>query len=259
VCASGDPRDSRYRASAYIELDSGESILIDAGPECRLQALRAGISRVSALLVTHCHADHLHGLDDLRVFSGSRPMPLYASPGSCREIRDRFPYIFAGRAEGGGIPSFDLIQVGARPGECFEAAGTRVMPIPISHGSSRILGFRIGGFAYLTDCSGIPAASLPLLADLDVLVLDGLRDRPHPTHFSIHEALCAVSAISPRKAYLTHLCHAHSHAEYSRLCRGYALELGMEADRAEPAYDGLEIGGIPELWAGARGPGPGRD
>jgi len=239
VCKSTDPRDARYRASALVRTDAGQSILLDAGPEFRLQAIRAGLTDLSALLLTHSHADHLHGIDDLRALSHDRAIPVYALPQVNSEVRQRFPYIFSAQTEGGGVPALELRDID--PGASFEAAGTRILPVPIKHGSRDILGFRIGDFAYLTDCSSIPESSLPLLAKLDVLVIDGLRDRPHSTHFSIEQAVRAAGIIRPRKAYLTHLCHEVSHGQALGLCRDYAVRQGLSEDLAEPAYDGLSF------------------
>lgn len=239
VCRSLDPRDSRYRASALVRTEAGASILIDAGPEFRLQAIRAGLTELSALLLTHSHADHLHGLDDLRPLSHDAAIPVHALPQVNAEIRERFPYIFSSQTEGGGVPSLELRDIDpARP---FSAAGTSILPIPIKHGSRDILGFRIGDFAYLTDCSAVPASSLPRLGGLAVLVIDGLRDRLHSTHFSIAQAIRAIADIRPRKAYLTHLCHEVSHAQAAGLCRDYAVAEGLPEGLVEPAYDGLAI------------------
>jgi phosphoribosyl 1,2-cyclic phosphate phosphodiesterase len=244
VCTSSDPRDSRFRASVLIRSSKGASILIDAGPEFRLQAIQAGLDRLSALLLTHSHADHLHGLDDLRALTHERALPVYAQRRVNAELRQRFPYIFQGQSEGGGVPALELRDI--EPGSRFAIDGQEILPIPIKHGSQDILGFRVGGFGYLTDCSAIPEASLPLLSGLECLVIDGLRNRPHPTHFSIKEAVIAAGRIAPRKAYLTHLCHEVSHVQAEGLCRVFAREAGLREDLVEPAYDGLEIEVKPE-------------
>lgn len=239
VCKSPDPRDSRYRASILLKASSGASILIDAGPEFRLQALHAGLRDLSALLLTHAHADHLHGLDDLRALTQRKSLPVYALGAVNRELRHRFDYIFKEHGEGGGIPSLELRDI--EPAHPFSVAGLDILPVPVKHGSRDILGFRLGRFAYLTDCSSIPDASLALLGGLEVLVLDGLRDRPHSTHFSIKEAVLAAGRICPGNAYLTHLCHEVSHVRAEGLCRVYAREAGVREDLVEPAWDGLEF------------------
>jgi phosphoribosyl 1,2-cyclic phosphate phosphodiesterase len=239
VCTSGEARDSRFRASVLIHSSKGASILIDSGPEFRLQAIQAGLNKLSALLLTHSHADHLHGLDDLRALTYERALPVYAQRRVNAELRQRFPYIFQGQTEGGGVPALELRDID--PGSKFAVDGQEILPIPIKHGSQDILGFRLGGFAYLTDCSAIPEASLPLLSDLECLVLGGLRNRPHPTHFSIKEAVLASGRIAPRKAYLTHLCHEVSHVQAEGLCRLYAREAGLREDLVEPAYDGQTL------------------
>ncbi|TFG79464.1 MAG: MBL fold metallo-hydrolase [Spirochaetales bacterium] len=233
VCSSMDPRDNRYRSSVLIEGNDGEHILIDAGPEFRLQALRAGLHHLDAVLVSHAHADHVHGLDDVRPLCRNRQMSVWASENDAAEIRERFSYAFRAGQPGGGKPRFDL---GIAPPEGVAIGRLRAIPVPLMHGDRRILGYRIGGLSYLTDCSGIPASSMPLLEGTDVLVLDALRTRPHPTHFSISEAFDVARLIAPGQLYLTHLCHDHSHQALEELCRKAGLPFP-----AFPAYDGLVV------------------
>ncbi len=228
VCRSRDPRNGRTRASVLVRT-KGVSLLIDTATEFRLQALREGIRSTDAILFTHAHADHLHGLDDIRPLCGSAPIPVYGSSNTLEEIRRRFDYIFHPRRKGGGIPRIDTFAVeGGRP---FSAAGVSVTPVPVRHGGLSVFGYRIGGMAYLTDCSEIPESSFPLLEDLDLLVLGALRYRSHETHFSVPEALAAIERISPRRALLTHFCHDIDHGTLKKeLPRGVA-----------PSYDGLTV------------------
>ncbi len=232
VCRSEDPKDRRSRASLWIQA-GGLSLLFDTATEFRLQALAAGISRVDALFVTHAHADHVHGLDDLRTLSHHGEIPLYSSPCTLEEIENRFSYIFRGPRTGGGKPRIRLIPLDPQ-GEPVRLSSPEgeleILPVPIFHGSMPIVGYRIGPFAYLTDCSEIPEESYRLLEGVRVLVLDGLRFRPHPTHFSVDQAIAAVRRIGAKEAYLTHLCHEVSYRELSDYL----------PDGIDPAYDGLK-------------------
>ena len=227
VCTSDDPRNSRTRCSAMVDVQ-GLRILIDTSTEFRLQALRGGIDRVDAVLYTHAHADHLHGLDDTRSLSWGGPIPLYASADTAREIRKRFEYIFTPSQKGGGKPKVDIVEIGP---DSFEVKNVRIQPIPIKHGDLDIFGFRIGGFSYLTDCSAIPGPSYSLLDGTEILVIGALRYRPHATHFSVSEALEACRRIGAQRAYLTHICHDLDHG---------TLEQELPPN-VRPAYDGLEI------------------
>jgi phosphoribosyl 1,2-cyclic phosphate phosphodiesterase len=233
VCRSSDPRDRRWRPSIYIEADDGAGLLVDTGPDLRTQALQFGVTRVDAILFTHGHADHVVGLDEVRRFNaiGRRTIPCYADAMTIGEIRQMFSYVFDPRApKGGGIPDIVLheIQGTFHPDG---AHGVEVVPVPVLHGERPVLGFRIGAFAYLTDCSRIPDPSWRLLQGLGVVVLDALRDRPHPTHFSLSEAVDAARRIGARQTYFTHICHDLPHeATCARLPGRMAL-----------AYDGLAV------------------
>ena len=208
----------------------GTSVLVDAGPDLRQQALTHDIRRLDAILFTHGHADHILGLDETRRFTGvqGRPMPCYGDEATLIDIRRMFAYVFdPATPRGGGLPSLELVTIAGE----VAINGHRVIPVPVMHGSRPILGFRVGGFAYLTDCSQIPDASWPLLHNLDVVVLDALRIRPHPTHFSLSEAVEAARRIAARRTLFTHMCHDLPHADTNA-----TLPDGMEL-----AYDGLTV------------------
>lgn len=227
VCTSENPKNKRSRASILIQ-NADYNVLVDTATEFRLQALAAGIARIDGVFFTHAHADHIHGLDDLRPLSHRKAIAVFADAETRAEIETRFSYIFNHQGQGGGVPRIHLHTV---RDEAVACCGLQVVPVPLLHGDLPILGYRCGSFAYLTDCSGIPEASFDRLHDLDVLILDALRYRSHPTHFSIEEALAVIKRIAPRRAYLTHLCHD---VEYETLLR--ELPPGVE-----PAYDGLEF------------------
>ena len=234
VCRSKDPHDNRYRASVLICGDAGERVLIDAGPEFRLQAVRAGLSRLDAVFITHAHADHIHGLDDVRPFTRGEPLPVWANAVAAEELRVRFAYAFDPPQQGGGVPKIKLMVV---PPEGVRVGGLHLLPVPLRHGILEILGYRIGTFAYLTDCSGIPDASFPLLAGVKTLVIDGLRKKPHPTHFSISQAADAARSLGVREAWIMHLCHESFHTELEEYCG----RLSSPDLTIRPAWDGLKL------------------
>jgi phosphoribosyl 1,2-cyclic phosphate phosphodiesterase len=229
VCASSDPRDRRSRASVAVR-DGERAFLIDTATELRLQALAVGLRRIDAVLMTHAHADHTGGFDDLRRFNelAGQHLPVYAAPATAAILWERFAYAFADHFPFyGGKPDLNLIEVVGS----FDLFGRTVVPVPVGHGHVSVLGYRFGDLAYVTDAKEIPPASLDLLRDLDVLVLNALRLRPHPTHLSLGEAVAIIEELRPRAAYLTHLSHELSHAEGSVL-----LPPGIEI-----AYDGLTV------------------
>jgi phosphoribosyl 1,2-cyclic phosphate phosphodiesterase len=236
VCRSENPRNSRMRCSVHLQTES-TSVIIDTTPEFRLQALRAGLNRLDAVVLTHAHADHIHGLDDIRPFSYHAPIPLYGSRPTLEEIRERFSYIFRTTQKGGGKPRIEPIAVDASP---FRVRDLTFTPLPVLHGNLRILGYRVGPFAYITDCSKMPEETLQLLEGVEVLVLNALRYTPHPTHLSIDEALSLIEVIKPRAGYLTHLCHDIDHEMLAQdLTRRHAR--GETSVLVEPAYDGLVL------------------
>lgn len=204
VCTSADPRNHRLRPGLWLELPAG-SLLIDTPIDLRVQALAHRIPRVDAVLFTHAHVDHTFGLDDLRIYNFRQraAIPCYGSEETLARLRQTFAYCFEPGQEGGGKPRLELVPVDGR----FEVLGTEVQPIPVWHGETAVLGYRLGRFAYVTDVSKIPEASFALLAGVEVLILGALRWRPHPTHFSIGEAIAAARRIGARRTLLTHLTH----------------------------------------------------
>jgi phosphoribosyl 1,2-cyclic phosphate phosphodiesterase len=234
VCSSTDPRNQRYRSSAWVEVRDGDatrSLLIDTATELRLQARRANLRRVDAVLFTHAHADHVGGLDDVRRFNDLQraSIPGYGNAETVGALRRQYGYAFEPGQHGGGKPRLELSVV--EPGIRFAAAQVAILPIGVRHGCLPILGYRIGDFAYVTDVSDLPAAALDSLAGLDLLVLGALRWRPHPTHLSVEQALAVVERLRPKRALFTHICHDLDHeATCERLPPGVAL-----------AYDGLRV------------------
>ncbi len=238
VCASADPRNRRTRAS--VMLDHGTTrVLIDASIDLRQQVLRERCDRIDAVLVTHGHADHVFGLDDVRMFNfrQKRPMPIYGNERTLEDLRRTFWYVFDGADDPSSRPQLTLNPVADR----FRVGSMSILPFTVIHGEMPILGYRVGRFAYITDGKRIPDASIPLLADLDLLVVNALRRSPHPTHFTLDEAIDTIRAIAPRRALLTHLSHEFDHDALAReLPEGIA-----------PAHDGLcvEVPADPEDYA----------
>ncbi|WP_255991123.1 MBL fold metallo-hydrolase [Chitinolyticbacter albus] len=229
TCTSPDPRNHRTRASAVIRSE-GKTLLIDTGPDLRSQALRANLLHVDAVLYTHPHADHIHGIDDLRAWCWLQKaaLPVYGNTLTIEHIKSRFTYTLLQPNEYWDKPVLTPIEVDVEP---FAAAGVRVQPIPLLHGRWPILGFRIGNVAYLTDVSEIPESSYALLQGLDVLILDCLREVPHPTHFGVAQSLAAAERIAATRTVLIHMTHElEYHALSARLPAG--IEVG---------YDGMCI------------------
>lgn len=230
VCRSTNPRNQRYRCAVLMRFPQG-NILIDTPPELRLQLLREKVSLVHAVLFTHYHADHLFGLDDLRPIPHrlGGPVPLYCTAEVERKIRDTFAYAFRPEAQQmpmGYVPKLTFQRITEAP---FTVLGQRVVPIPLVHAQFDVFGFRVDDVAYCTDVNRIPPESWPLLDNLRVLVLDALRFRPHPGHFSLDEALEVIARLKPARAYLTHMTHEIEHEAVNR-----QLPAGVEL-----AYDGL--------------------
>ena len=232
VCRSTNPRNHRTRSGVYVPASRG-GFVIDTSPEIRLQLVREGIEIVYAAVFTHSHADHIFGLDDLRI-CGHRleaPIRLYCEEPVERQIRAAFSYAFSAIEEHAhrfAVPRVEFERIGTAP---FEVLGQPLRPIRLLHGTLPILGFRLNDVAFCTDVSSIPSESWPLLEGLDTLVINALRDEPHPTHFSVGQALEAIERVKPRRAYLTHVSHSLDYeTTNARLPRGIEL-----------AYDGLKI------------------
>lgn len=233
VCRSTDPRDRRTRTGAVVE-SGGSRLLIDTPPEMRLQMVAAGLGHIDAVLYTHEHADHTHGIDDLRMFSltDRRPLPLHGPREALDHLRLSFRYIFDEDLKpyaGTSRPRLSLNPLEA--GRAVTLAGIEVLPIAFEHGHATVFGYRFGPLAYITDVKAVSARALELLQGVRVLVLNALWWRPHPTHLSIEEAVAAARAIGAERTFLTHLTHETGHAELlARLPAG-----------VEPAYDGLIV------------------
>ena len=229
VCTSTDPRDNRLRPSILISYD-GRNVLIDTTPDFRTQALRAGIDHLDAVIFTHSHADHIMGLDDVRPFNFRQKgqIPIFASPDTMASIHRCFEYIFDGVRKESNIPQLDARLI---HGEPFELFGLEFLPVPIMHGRQTIYGFRFGAAAYLTDHSDIPESSMEQLRGLDVLFLDALRYKPHPTHSTVDRSIKTVEILRPRRSFFTHICHDLGHERAESLLPPH-IRL---------AYDGLEI------------------
>lgn len=234
VCTSKDPRDNRLRPSVLIRFDAGgveRNVIVDTTPDFRQQVLAANVRRLDAVLYTHDHADHIMGLDDIRPFNYRRkdPIPVYASESTLKSLRRVFPYGFSGkRTHPGGVPRLDARVAGKDPIRLF---GMKFQPFEVHHGRKRILGYRFGRAAYVTDQTGFPRESLRWLRNLDVLFLGALRHEPHPTHSTVQQSLQWVERLRPARAFFTHICHDLSHEETNdRLPEGVSL-----------AYDGLRI------------------
>ncbi len=231
TCTSADPRNQRLRCSLVLGLPEG-NLLIDSTPDLRAQLLREKIGLVHAVLYTHDHADHVFGLDDVRLFPHylGGPLPMFCEEQVEQRIRKSFDYAFVPEARnyGGGVPQVVFRRIASEP---FDVLGQQVIPLRLHHGRFRVLGFRFGNIAYCTDTNGIPAESRELLEGLDLLILDALRDRPHPTHFSLAEAVEVARELRPKRTLFTHMAHELEHeATNGALPPGMAL-----------AYDGLRV------------------
>lgn len=274
VCTSNDPRDNRMRTSVLLSRN-GQNVLIDTTPDFRTQALRVGINQIEAVLLTHGHADHVMGFDDLRPLSvgRSQPMPVYGNKQAFEIVRRAFSYAFDGKPKLSTVPSVILKEIDGP----FELLGVKITPIPLVHGEMTVLGFRFGRAAYLTDFNSVPESSFALLQGLDDVILDALRDTPHPMHQTVEQALALVEKIKPKRAWFTHIAHDLGHAATNERLRkqGHAnVQLAYDGLRLEiatdhpatikdsefiiPRLDGLAVFTAPEEWrefyaAGGRG------
>ena len=229
VCRSDDPRDKRLRTSALVTTDGGEHILIDCGPDFRQQMLPLPCERLSAVLLTHEHYDHVGGMDDLRPYCHFGDIPVYGDAYTLEHINERIPYCFAAHPYP-GVPRITLHEVS--PTVMFSVGQTEILPLSVMHDQLPILGFRIGRLAYITDMRKLPTSTVPHLQGIGTLVVNALRPAPHHSHQSLEEALRVIEQLRPEVAYLVHMSH----------------HMGRYAD-VEPtlpphvhfAYDGLEI------------------
>jgi phosphoribosyl 1,2-cyclic phosphate phosphodiesterase len=228
VCTSSDPHDKRTRPSLLLEFD-GRVVVIDTSPDFRQQALRERMKRLDAVVFTHTHADHVLGLDDVRVFyfRQREPIPIFADSHSMDNIQRIFKYIFDQTYPYGGIAKLDPhVIIGP-----FDLWGERLTPLPVLHGSLPVLGFRFGRTAYVTDFSTIPDPTIPLLEGLDILILDALRHKPHPAHSNLEQSLAWVERLKPGRAFFTHIAHELGHEETN----------AMLPSHVRLAYDGLKL------------------
>lgn len=229
VCTSDDPNNHRFRTGVVIHGPHG-NLLIDTSPELRLQLLKTRLHRLDGVLYTHAHADHIMGLDDLRIFGFRQKssIPLFCELEVEQTIRRTFSYAFSDTVTLHSKPQLEFRRIGL---DAFTECGLKIQPIRLIHGVLPILGFRINNVAFCTDVSEIPAESRAQLLGLDVLILGAIRDEPHPTHFNIEQALEVIADLKPRKAYLTHISHTLEHAATNRRL----------PDHVELAYDGLRV------------------
>lgn len=233
TCTSPDPRDRRTRTAALVET-RGKRLLIDTPPELRLQLVAAGVDQVDAVVFTHAHADHVHGIDDLRALSVRQgtSLPAYGSRTTLAELVARFPYIFdPSIVVPAGTSKPELSTHDLEPGVTVSIAGVPVLPLALPHGAHDVFGYRVGAMAYLTDVKAVPDQVMADLKDLEVLVLNALLSRPHPLHLSIPEAVETAQRVGARRTFFTHLTHEHTHV---------ALAATLPAGIA-PAHDGLVI------------------
>ena len=234
VCTSTDPRDNRLRTSAMVETDEGVRIIIDAGPDFRQQMLRAKVRNIDAILLTHGHTDHIGGIDDVRAFNfvdypTIHIVDIYAAAHTVPTVRKVFDYAFE-KHKYRGVPVIDLHTIDeSRP---FEVKGVEIIPFSGRHSRFGITGYRIGGLVYMTDFKEIDDCEAEKLRGAEVMVVNGLRHKPHDSHFSIGEALDLIARVAPKRAYITHLSHEAGL---------YADSRSFLPENVELAYDGLEV------------------
>lgn len=229
TCVSADKRNTRTRCSSLIKLESGKTLLIDTGPDLRQQALREGFTQIDAVLYTHTHADHLHGIDDLRAFCQIQrsQIPLYGNQDAIQHINQKFGYALREPSNFWDLPVLKAVPINGP----FELFGQTIIPIPLKHGRSDIFGYRVGDIAYMTDVSEIPESSFSLLQGLKIVLLDCLREAVHPTHVNLEQSLAYAQKIAAESTYLIHMTHE---LEYNALSTRLPESVYV-------GYDGLKI------------------
>lgn len=229
TCTSSNPKNNRTRCSSIITLASGKNILIDTGPDLRNQTLREGIKNVDAVLYTHTHADHLHGIDDLRGFCqlNRQQIPLYAYKEAAEHIKSKFGYTLREPCDFWDLPVLAINEID----EPFQLFGIKITPIPVMHGRIQIYGYRIGNIAYMTDVSSIPESSFALLKGLDLLLIDCLRIKSHPTHINMEQSLAYVGQIKAKQSVLIHMTHELEYEATSKLLPNHVFV----------GYDGMKV------------------
>ncbi len=242
VCQSKDPKDNRLRCSALVETDDQKRILVDCGPDFRMQAIRAGIKELDALLLTHNHFDHCYGLDDLRPFAYFKPLATYADQIMSEALMSRWDYIFVHKYP--GVPKLELTTLHPSKVDSFKVGETLVTPIRCYHGKLPMLGYRIGPLAYITDCTRIEPRDIEKLYGVSHLIIDALRWHEHPTHYSVQQAMEIVDILQPKRTVFTHM--SHEMGLHSLFKERLMAELGETYPKAlldtiELAYDGMEI------------------
>jgi phosphoribosyl 1,2-cyclic phosphate phosphodiesterase len=248
VCRSGDRRDRRRRASIYVEGEAGERFVVDTGCDFRAQALSAGIHRLDAVFLTHAHADHLHGLDDLRPLTWDGPLPVYANRETLADLCERFAYVFKETQRGGGKPNLAPQVIDAPR----TLAGITVTPLAVKHGALDVLGyvFTEAGIsaAYITDCSQLPAAACARVQTCDTLVIGALREKEHPTHYNFSQVFALLAALCTtggdcrlRRVYFTHISHETSHADIEKRAAAWLAASSLPLLSIAPGSDMLRL------------------
>ncbi len=257
VCTSTDSRDNRNRTGAFVHGDDGTAIIIDVSPEFRHQALRFGLNKATAVLLTHSHADHVHGLDDLRIFSHTwnpkkvkkdtppkEPLRIFANKNTLEDIRNRFDYVFTPTKEGGGKPYLELVCANDYSVEnAIRIGSLEIIPVPIKHGCLEACGWKIidtttsKSFAYITDCNYISKESIDLIKGVNHLVIDSLREKEHSTHFCFQESFEIAQKVASENTWFTHISHDFSHTQIEE----WIKEKVPSSLKVFPSYDGLEL------------------